>query len=112
MSFNVFTRWSESQQNLLTRKQKNNLQNSVFIAVFILNYAILIPKLSISYLLIVVLAASEMGTSGGKTSVFSHSIIFLYVSVGLSLQNGGYPISISNMITPNDHQSQVVVYPV
>ena len=64
------------------------------------------------YLLIVVLAASEIGTSGGKIRVFSHSIIFLYVSVGLSLQNGGYPISISNIITPKDHQSHVDVYPV
>ena len=58
------------------------------------------------------LAASEMGTSGGKTSVSFHFMILVYVSWGLSEQNGGYPISISYIITPSDHQSHDDVYPV
>ena len=37
----------------------------------------------------VALALSEMGTSGGNINVSFHSMIFLYVSVGLSEQKGG-----------------------
>ena len=37
----------------------------------------------------VALAASDIGTSGGKVSVSCHNIIFLYVSVGDSEQKGG-----------------------
>lgn len=37
------------------------------------------------------LARSEMGTSGGKTKVSFQFITFLYVSWGVSEQNGGYP---------------------
>ena len=51
-----------------------------------------------------------MGTSSGKTRASFQSMIFLYVSVGFSEQKGGYPIRISNMITPRDHQSQDEVY--
>lgn len=42
-------------------------------------------------LIIVSLASSLMGTSGGNTNVSRQFITFLYVSCGFSLQNGGYP---------------------
>lgn len=51
-------------------------------------------------------ASSEIGVSGGKMSVSRQFITLRYVSCGLSLQKGGYPISISYIITPRDHQSQ------
>lgn len=54
---------------------------------------------------IVSFASSEIGVSGGKINVSRQFITFLYVSCGLSEQNGGYPMSISYIITPNDHQS-------
>ena len=49
--------------------------------------------------------------SGLIFKVFFQSNIFLQVSVDDSLKNGGYPIIISNMITPNDHQSISCPYP-
>lgn len=51
-------------------------------------------------------ASSEIGVSGGNISVSRQLITLRYVSCGLSEQNGGYPINISYMITPSDHQSQ------
>ena len=50
-------------------------------------------------------ASIEIGVSGGKTRVCCQFITFRYVPWGVSEQNGGYPISISYMITPRDHQS-------
>ena len=43
------------------------------------------------YLRMSSLAFSEIGTSGGKMSVSCQFITFLYVSCGVSEQNGGYP---------------------
>lgn len=63
-------------------------------------------------LIIVSFASSEMGVSGGNISVSRQFITLRYVSWGLSEQNGGYPISISYIITPSDHQSQAGPYPV
>ena len=39
--------------------------------------------------MIVFRACSEMGVSGGNTSVSFHFITFLYVSIADSLENGG-----------------------
>ena len=61
--------------------------------------------------MIVCLAVSVTGTSGGNTRVSFQLMTFLYVSCGVSEQKGGYPTSISYMMTPMLHQSQLVVYP-
>jgi hypothetical protein len=57
-------------------------------------------------------ALSEMGTSGGNSRLSFQFITFLYVSCGVSEQKGCHPISISNMMTPRDHQLHVLLYPV
>ena len=56
-------------------------------------------------------AAGLKFASGGITSVLRQFRIFWQVIEGSSEKNGGYPTSISNRITPIDHQSTVSVYP-
>merc|ERR1712112_470693 len=63
---------------------------------------------SLQNLRIVLMAVSDIGTSGGNSKVVFQFITFLYVSCGVSEQKGGYPINISNMMTPRDHQSQLL----
>lgn len=60
----------------------------------------------LSHLRMVWRASSDIGTSGGKMRVSLQFITLRYVSWGFSLQNGGYPISISYIMTPKLHQSQ------
>ena len=51
-----------------------------------------------------------MGISGGNTSVSFHNMIFLYVSVGSSEQNGGYPIEKKGKIINRDNNRSDTVW--
>jgi len=103
---------------LLKLFQLTPLKNGCFLISSAPLYPILLSTSVINFL-IKSMDSFDIFVSFGISRCCFHDNIFLHVSAAFSEKNGGYPIytlklnftSISNIITPNDHQSTSGPYP-